>query len=77
MVEDLGDSNRPNYAIPYHKSYQIPNISTGHKSVIFQARSPKFYMVLDLDNTNRLYIPCHDMLYHNIFEVKGHFRWGI
>ena len=51
----------------YTIKYQIiPNISNSNKSVICQGRSLKFCMIVDLDNTNKLYhaIPCHAITYY-------------
>ena len=58
MVVDLGNTNIPYHAIPYDTiKYQIvPNISNSHKSVIYHSRSSKFCKVVDIDNTNRIYI---------------------
>ena len=58
MVVDLGNTNIPYHAIPYDTiKYQIvPNISNSHKSVIYHARSSKFCKVVDIDNTNSIYI---------------------
>merc|ERR1712015_110388 len=45
----------------------MPNISNSNKSVICQARSLKFYMIVDLDNTKKLY---HAISYHTtIYQV--------
>ena len=42
------------------KSYQIPNISNSHNSVLFQTRCPKFSVLVD---SNR---PYHTILYHTL-----------
>ena len=52
--------------MPYHtkpqytKSYQTPNISNSHKSVIFKTKYPKLSFIVD---SNR---PYYDILYHTL-----------
>ena len=39
------------------------NLGLRGQYYIFQARRPKFCKVVDIDSTNRLYIPCHTIPY--------------
>ena len=70
MVVDQNNTIRPYYVIPYNK---IPNISNSHNSVIFKARRPNFYMVVDLHNINR---PYHSILDHTIpyYSIPSHIK---
>ena len=54
----------------------MPNISNSNNSVICQARSLKFCMVVDLDNTNKLYhdIPCHAIPYNTIPQYTNSYH---
>ena len=47
------------------------NISNSHNSLIFQAKRPKFCMVVDIGNTNRLYhvIPYHKIPNHTKYQI--------
>merc|ERR1712074_137164 len=79
MVVYLHNTNRPYHAILYHKtpnntipqhtkSYQIPNISNSHNSVLFQTRCPKFSVLVD---SNR---PYHTISYP---KIPNHTKYQI
>merc|ERR1711984_69082 len=55
-------------------TYQQPNNLNSHNSVICQARSLKFCMIIDLDNTNKLY---HTKSYHRYTKIPSHTKYQI
>ena len=60
---ELVSSSEKTMSLSSEQSDERLDLKTNHNSVICQARSQKFCKVVDIDSTNRLYIPCHTIPY--------------
>ena len=81
MVADLDITKQLYYAMPYytilyhkirsHTIYHIPNTLNSYNSVIFQTKCLKFCIVVDRDNTSKLYhaIPYHNIPSHTKYQI--------